>query len=302
MIRRIWLLLVVILAGLAIPAEAQAPLRWRFRAGDTFYQETVATMKQAITYSGQTINQDWEQVTISRFLVKQAIPESNSTVLNQTIEAVRMSGTGQVPGAAKALEAMQGATFEITLRADNQITSFDGYEEFLKKAGGEDPQVGRRLLLAESQGTAKKAIEESFIFLPERMVMGEPWKRDFAISCGPLGTINATHTYVYEGNESRGGKSLAKIGVTATVTYQAPKGEAASGLGFQITKGELKADNAKGTIWFDPQLGRLAESEMKMHLRGNLTISANGQDYPMTMDQDQNVRIRITKDPPAPVK
>ena len=148
----------------------------------------------------------------------------------------------------------------------------------------------------------KKSIEESFAFLQDDTKMGKPWTREYTVGLGPLGSVNATHTYNYEGNLSRGGQMLAKIGVVATVSYQAPKGEAASGLGFQITKGELKADNAKGTIWFDAQNGRLVESDMKMHLKGNLTVSANGQDFPMEMDQQQSIRVRISKDPPAPVK
>jgi hypothetical protein len=302
--RRNALLGLVILLGTALAAEAQAPLQWRFRKNEEFYQETSATIKQTVTVAGQTQNQDFEQVTVSHYKVDQAVPEANTTILKQKIESVRINGTGPLASAAKAMEAMEGKVeFTITLDKNNQVQNIGDYEDFIKIVGKDDPIVSKSVRTMMSPDTLKKSIEESFTFLPaEPIAPGKSWTRESSMSLGPLGTVNAKHTYKYEGSENRNGRPLAKISVTATVTYQASKGEAASGLNFQVTKGELKAENAKGIIWFDTTAGRLVDSEMKMHLKGTLTISANGQDYPMELDQEQTVRVRMTEQQPVPAK
>jgi len=294
------LVVLVVCAATATSASAQQELKWKFKKGDKFYQETAAAMKQTITISGQVQNQDLEQVTISSFSVEQAPPDGN-LILEQKVESVRISGSAPLGAAQKAMDALQGTTFKITLGDKYQVTVFDGYEDFLKKVGGDDPLVGKMVRTTMSQDTLKKAIEESFTFLgSDPRKPGSEWKRDSTLSLGPLGTIISSHTYTYEGNENRNNRPMAKIGVTANLTYQAPKGEAASGLNFQITKGELKTQSAKGTIWFDNSAGRLAESEMRMHLKGTLTVSANGQDFPMDLNQEQVVRVRLTDQPPLP--
>ena len=39
----------LVLAGLALPVQAQTTLEWKFKEGDKFYAEVVTTIKQKIT-------------------------------------------------------------------------------------------------------------------------------------------------------------------------------------------------------------------------------------------------------------
>jgi hypothetical protein len=147
-----------------------------------------------------------------------------------------------------------------------------------------------------TEDTMKKSAEEAFNFLPEKPVSkGEKWQRKLEVPLGPLGSLASIHNYTYEGMENK----LAKISVTATMTYNPPKADAGGQLPFQITKGNLKADDAKGTILFDPAAGRLASSSMTMRIKGSLTISAMGQELAMDMDQNQDVKIEVSDKPPA---
>jgi hypothetical protein len=94
------------------------------------------------------------------------------------------------------------------------------------------------------------------------------------------------------------GKELDKMEATSTLTYSSPKAGAQAGM-FQISKGNLTADTAKATYWFDRQAGRLARMERQLSVKGTLTASVMGQEMPIGMEGDQTWKSRVTDKAPA---
>ncbi len=285
----------VILGAVPAPAVGQTKLEWKFNKGDVFYQKSDTMVKQAMTIMGMKIDQDMDNSTIASFTVVDKLNDG-SVVLEQKIEEIGVKNAGVGAPIGQMLQQMKGASFKITLSPKLKVTKFEGYEDLMKKIGGDDPVAGRMLRAMMTEDTLKKSVEEAFAFVPDAPVKkGDSWERQMEVPLGPLGALNATNKYTYEGQE----KGLEKISVVSNMKYTAPK-DGDGGLPFKISKGDLKADNAKGTIYFDAAKGRLAESEMKMKLKGSLTISAMGNELTMDMEQDQTVKITVTTEKPKP--
>jgi hypothetical protein len=301
MARRAWLVAVVAVMATAGPAFGQSPFRWRFAPNQRFYLETTTVIKQTHTVQGQAQTQELTQYFLCQLNVQRYTQEDRSVQLEQKIEAVKVTGTGpQVVNLNKALEPMVGATFRITLAERNgqyYVARFEGYEELIKRVGGDDPNQNKMFRATMPEEALRRGVEEGLAFGPDQ---GNParWQRTYTMPMGALGNLATVANYAYEGRSNRDGRPLDKIGVTVTMTYQSPKGDT-GGLAFHVARGDLKADQCKGTLWFDSTLGRLVESEMEMHLKGALTVVANGQEYPMEMEQHQVVRTRVLDQPPA---
>ena len=72
-------------------------------------------------------------------------------------------------------------------------------------------------------------------------------------------------------------------------------------LPYHVISGELKAEDAGGTLYFDDAAGRLVKSESKMTLRGRMILSAGGSNADAEVMQEQSSRITLlNKKPIAP--
>jgi hypothetical protein len=298
MLRQVYCGILLLLAA-AAPAAAQTKLEWKFNEGDKFYQETTTVLNQTLKVMDQQIKQDMENTTVASFSVLKKNADG-SLVVEQKIESIKSKNTGGVAPVGNIFRQMEGTTFRITFSPKMEITKFEGYNELIKKIGGDDAAVGKLIRSMMSEETLKHSVEEAFRFLPDGPVSkGATWQRKQAVPLGPLGNLNATNTYTYDGPATLDGKTLEKISFAPSITYQAPKGDVA-GLPFQITAGNMKAEDAKGTMYFDAAAGRLVQSETKMRLKGSLTVSASGQKMTMDLDQEQTSKIRITTTNPVP--
>jgi len=286
---------VLLVLTIALPLQAQTKLEWKFKENDRFQQETVTNLKQTLTAGGQSNVQDFEHVTNTSFTVKK-VNQDGSVVLEQQldkIKATNRSGPGS-PAVSGLIKQLEDAKFTITLNGKREVTQFDGYEELIKRVASDDATSAKALRDLVKPETLRRAAEEAFGFLPESPVnKGDQWKREMQVSLGPLGAMTANHTYTYDGPEMKDGKTLHKISVVSTLAYTPPK-EETGGFPFKITSGDLKTESAQGVIYFDADIGRLASSEMKMKLKGSLSVSVSGESHTLAIEQDQTVAIRLT--------
>jgi hypothetical protein len=293
-----WIRGAALVAALACVATitAQSPsggtgttLKWNFAQDAILPYEIATKTKQAIKVLGQEIKQDLEVVTVTSYKVAQRSMEGVVT-LDQKIDSVKVTvAGGVVPG---LLQQLQGATFRLTLSPKFEVTKFEGYEELLRRLAGEDANARRVVQSMISEESLRHTAEEAFAFVPGKAVKpGDKWERKLEVPLGPLGQLNLTNAYTLDEPENVQGKTLQKISVKPSVTYTLTKADAAV-LPYQIVKGDLKVEDAAGTLLFDAVAGRLVRSSMHMKLKGALTIQLNNMESPLELEQEQNVEIK----------
>jgi hypothetical protein len=293
--RRGWLggLVLVLAAGLpAQVAQAQVDLKWKFKEGDKVFIETVSDMKQAMTVMGQNIEFDMKQTQVVSLSVKKK--SSDGVVLEQKIESIKAEGGPLVQAAIGAFTKMEGAVLTLTLDANNKVQKVEGFREMLDKIIGDNPQAQQMMKGMLNEDTMKQQFEATFSFLPDKPVRpGDKWERTSTLSLGPLGSFTTKSAYTYDGKETLNGKPLDKITSTATYTYAPPKPDQAAGLPFKVVKGDLKGESPKSTYWFDAASGRVVQQKSGVRFSGSLTADVMGNNIDMTLDQNQDISVRV---------
>src|SRR5262249_11731031 len=150
------------------------------------------------------------------------------------------------------------ATFKLTLSPKREVTAIEGYEAFVKHIAGDDANSLKTMQAVFPKEALTKSASQAFGFLPDKPA--KTWTRDIQTAMGPLWSMTAKNAYTDEGSSSLDGKTVQKIGVRSTVTYTPPK-EESSAAPFRVVKGDLKVEQAEGTIYFDPAAGRLVTLE-----------------------------------------
>jgi hypothetical protein len=167
--------------------------------------------------------------------------------------------------------------------------------DLLKKVAGDDPNVRRVVQSLLPEETLRRSLEESFAFLPaEPVAPGESWERKYTAGLGPLGSLNIVNVYTYEKAEMDGNQLLHRISVQPKISYSPPKADT-TGLPFQIPSGEIRAEEAGGSLLWSTSEGRLVRSDMKLKLVGKLKIKAKDQEANMELESEQTVEIRAAR-------
>jgi hypothetical protein len=290
MARRAWLVALLVLGGLAVPAFGQVKLEWKFKEGDKFFVESTIAQKGTVTIQKDKSEQDVVSTTVSSFTVQK--PAGGNFVLEQKIEDVTVkTGSGAVAGSLATLaQKLKGATFKITLSPDGQITQFEGYNDALKKVFGDNENALKFIRSTITEESLREAAGEVFVPLPKSAVSrGQTWSRTKKLLLGPLGSFEARNTYRYGGKDKEGDL----ITVTSELTYT-PPAKAEAGLPFKITGGRIQSDRATGTIIFDAAAGRLVRSERNVHFKGPLTLEMGQAKNTMQTDLSQKVTVRLS--------
>jgi Family of unknown function (DUF6263) len=294
MLRKSCLGVLLLLGGLAVPAYGQVKLEWKFKEGDTFWVETTSKTRQTRQAMGRESKSELDQTTVWRFTVLKAA--ADATVIEQVLESLDAKANAADP---KLAERMKGARFALTLDAKREITRFEGYDDFLDRLANGNDTIKKVLGNILSEDAIKQTAAEAFTTLPGKPVkQGDKWQRKTSVALGPLGSLDVDNNLTYEGKAKIDDKEAEKITQAPNVTFTPPK---AAGLaGFPtIAKADLKADAARGTIYFDAAAGRMVQAEMKTHLKGTMTLTGAGKDVEADIDLEQTVTTRYLDKSPV---
>ncbi len=278
---------VAVLAFLAAPAPGQITIAWKLNQGDKFYVEGVTKQKQVLETMGQKIPQNMTTTNVMSFeIVKK---DADHTVLKQTMEDVKIQADGQAAATQQDMaQKMKGAGFTVTLDKSGRIIKMEGVDAFIKRLTGDNEAVAKMVKTMVNEDTFKQMFQEIFAFVPDKPVAkGDTWKRDMAMSLGPMGKFKIGQTYTYEGP----GQDGERIGTQSSFSFEPSREE--GGLPFKVTKGDFKVEDAKGVIVFDTKAGRVVRQEMMAHIKGSLTLSVMGQEVTMNMDIEQDTKMRV---------
>jgi hypothetical protein len=203
-------------------------------------------------------------------------------------------------------KALVDAKFTLTIDPKTlKITKIEGRDEFVKRLSDANKQMAPLLNQILSEKALIEMAAPTFAVIPQGTVEkgGKPWTKETELDMGPIGKYVNKYTYTYEGEDKD--TKLDKIDVKTKLTYTPPtKAEGIGGLPFKITSADLKSkdDGSKGTVWFDREKGRVAQSKMELKLEGTLKIEIGGQPTDVTLSQEQTTEVKtddknpLTKD------
>ncbi len=309
----------LLLLGLALPAPAQVELTWKWKEGDKFYAQVVTAVKQTLVVEGprgdgapgaardagndREVRQEYEQTALLSYTVKKA-NKDGSAELVQRVEGLTVKG----PDAAKVdtqlgpRERLADGGAELTLHVGprGEVTKVEGADKLLERLAGNDSGARRALEEALSPDALKKAASQALGFLPkDKVKAGDNWDRKAELSLGALGRLKVEHRYTYPGKGEGGDKGLERIAFTTAVTGFEPNKGGSSALPFQVTEGNFKSADGKGSALFDAEKGRLVRATSSLRLDGTLTIKNVATTYRTRLEQEQTSTITVMDKPPA---
>lgn len=285
--------------GLQGAARADAPLRWKFKPGETVHynliQKTETTMKLA---NGRTGGSKVSQNSDVRWTVESVSPEGVAE-LTQTIDRVRVrmdSVAGQPPfeyDSASDEPAPEGAVasqlvpvfkalagLKCTLMMDprgeiREVRIADSVVQSLEKSF----QGGLGHLF--SKESLKNMIGQSSLILPEEAVeKGKTWTEKAKTPAPQLGTMITDKTYTFQGPEAAD-PSLVRIGLDTKTTLEPV---ADSQIEF-----EMKKQDGKGEFVFDTNMGRIVSSHIDVEM--TQSIKTQGQLLEQTIVNKMEMKL-----------
>jgi hypothetical protein len=129
--------------------------------------------------------------------------------------------------------------------------------------------------------------------LPDKPVnVGDTWQRVERSNMGGGQTFTFDIEYTYAGTVQRGDRTLHRItGKPTKVVYtQSPNSPSP----LKVTQSDLKA-GGEVELLFDPQFGDVTEAVHKLHIAGDMTMTANEQVFPGKLDLKMNVKSQVQR-------
>lgn len=308
----------LVLSSASSPAQEKdkdkANLVWKFEKDKSFYQELKTKTTQQMKIMGMDVNQTQEQTFYFKWTPLEQ--KDKDWVIEQEIIGVKMEikiGGNTItydstnPGQANNpladfFKALLNSKFKLTVGPDMKVKSIDGRKEFLDKLVAANAQMKPLLEAILSEDALKQMAEPTFAAIPNKEVKkDDTWKYQADLKLGPIGTYNTTYEYKYVGKDEKE-KENDRISVTATLKYEKPGDAAAGGLPFKIKDGKLESKNASGFVIYDPKVGRMSSSEMKIELGGTLDIEIGGMTTKVELTQKQETTSKMGADNPLPAK
>lgn len=286
---------------LSLCAQAQEKtsvlFAWRLKEGDKLAVELTDSEKTVLAALGQELKT--EQIMKATLTVEKLIP-GGAVVLSQKIDSLKSQGGGPATVFIENIfREIEGSTIKVHLDENYQFQKLEGAEEIIKRASekAQLPPQAAGLTNSLVSATLLKPCERLFgVKLPSKQVAkGDKWSQRMAAPLGMLGKVTVVHNYTYQG-ESDG---QHRIDIAPSIQFS-NDGNKEGGLGgLTVKKADLKAENAKGSIVFDVDQGRMTASEMTMRIKGTLTLSAMNQDFPLDIEieMQNNVKVSRPKEP-----
>lgn len=302
------LLLPALVALCAHSSFAQTvDLQQRWQAGKKYFQ-TIETQQSSVIEIGP---QKMEQATHMTMEVSFAVrPKTDGKTRSMTVTyervAMDMNVNGQKMGfdsanpsanadpmgLGKSIGSTVGKELIVSLDEKGEVTGIDNYDAYIEQLG-KSPVPGMDPKEMHSREALIQMINQGALnALPGKPVApGATWPYRQDLALPKIGKVTIQGTYGFKGMAAHDGANCAEIEtngkLTMDVSAASPEG---APMAMKVTDGKIK-----GTMWFDPQLGVVRESqnqqEMTMSMKNPVDPTAADLNIPMR----QTVTLKTTK-------
>jgi hypothetical protein len=278
---RLGLLVGLVAALYAVPAQGQTALRYAFKEGEKFHcvtevkTETQMTLggKDFTTTSTQTFDLTW---TVS------AVDPDGKVKMAQTLDRIRYvqdgpqgksefdSGKTEEPtdplgkAVAPLYRAMVGAEFKVTMSPQGETSGVQLPQKVIDALKGMPGGKLVRETLQDFNGSGGLRLSK------DPVKPGDSWNTKVEMRMEPVGKLVMATKYTYEGKGEGDRKHLERIALQPTYTVDVAPGSP--------EKATLKKQEGKGIAYLDKEKGRLVESSMDLKME--LEVSDEGQTVP----------------------
>ena len=267
--RRIPAAAIVTILVTAAPAPAQTALVWKFRSGDTFSVEQQIVQSTALEAMHKPFQQKNVMTLKTRWQVKEWQDDRVTLVVSVTsMDSKTFAGDGKTAVPSKDDDKWLGAEFTLTVDARGRLHALQGHEELLKQLAGNSPQLLKVLTALKPPESFQALFQNVLGPLADKPVAaGDRWQHDAVDAMSIFGSFQQATTFRYRGVE----EGLHAIDSVTKTTYKAPRYAIENDV-FRVLKGEVTADDGKGTLLFDLAAGRMRRVERSAKVQGDLTL------------------------------
>lgn len=175
-------------------------------------------------------------------------------------------GEGTDPlGLAKTFGATVGKELKALFSAKDELVSLENYDEFIKGIGP-SPLPGMDTGKLFSRESLTQVIKQSSLMsTPGKPVTtGETWPFSSELEIPSFGKILASGTYTFKGMAQHQGVPCAEIALEGKMTVEKANPDPSSQMGSALAQMNMSIQNSsmKGTLWFDPKLGFVRDSQL----------------------------------------
>ncbi len=255
------------------PAAAQVKLEQKYVPGTTYRQQLTAQRNQKFVLPSNTDINSITLVTVA------AGPADGCVTVSEKSEA--LSVKSRILYGEFKFDSADPATFKapnpnVQSFVDNLKKQMESPIEYSIASG----QVG------EVKGIVEGSLQNAEDFRlsrqrylaqipPEEIQPGHTWEGTEETDFGQGQTLSTTRKYTYVGTVDKfatvkGGKQLHKFEFTDTDAKYFLKPN--RGLEGEVKKSDLRVHETKGTLLFDPELGRVVRSDSQLHVVGEIDL------------------------------
>jgi hypothetical protein len=279
-------------------AQAQVTLRYKFRQGDKLNYEADQKMTMKMNVMGNDINMN---MNMKMKLTQEVtgVTADGKGQITQKINFISfdMDGPGvnlkydseknknpEGPAAAQIapfFNALANAEFKMTMSPKGEVSDMkipDAVTAAMKKLAG--PGGAGLGDMFSKEGLTRMFGQN--IVLPDGPVnKGGTWKQSIDMKL-PIGKMDMTYNYKYEGPMQQAGKELQQISVVAEAKLTADPN---APVPVTIT---IKKQDTKGTILFDNNVGQTMSIAMNQKME--MEVGVGGMNIMQTIDQTTNLK------------
>jgi hypothetical protein len=278
------LLLVVIFALSCELAHGQVRLQWKFAAGEKYETSSNEKITQKLTIGEADIDVVFEQHRLRESRIGEPAGDGRTAIAERYTAwqaELTAAGTRSQFDMARPDERTESdvdhfldpqralaKTPRTVIVAGGRVTAVEGYDK-LSDGFGELSQMQNGVLL--STAYYRDVISAQLDRIPAAEVRaGETWERTTRFCFYGNQSLELTRQYKYVGPVEEGGRKLEQIDIACTKAVY----ELGPGGKIRITADptELTITSAAGRLLFDSERGRIARSEEKLQLGGDITL------------------------------
>jgi hypothetical protein len=287
----------VLFLAFSVTANAQVKLERKIVEGSTFTVSTTSNIEQKLTIAGMDTDTNADTRSVSKATVGKRdglgmlrVQEKvESLQVNLTAAGQQYSFDSNNPDnkGGSVLEfirdihkALAKSVSTVVYDKNNRVHAVERDENLLASL----PEQARDLVKGQvDPEQLKQNANQEIEKLPSDPVQkGDTWVRTETANFGAGQVMTFQTEYTYQGTVEKNGRTLDKI--TSKVMSVMFALQADSPLPLKLKGSELKADASEGTLLFDRELGRAAESTSSTHITGDITFTLNDMELPSKLD------------------